>query len=840
LWRVGRVNDIDAQLRHSRLHQRLPPHGSSSTRLVYSVVEIPLFEMDQLSSDDRKIVERYPLKDTLDPLRSLLQRAESLQLSDELFQDSTRESPKEKSKTTVSRLLGALLAHPVPLKLRSRSRNQNMTLDLVIVYLRAQNGEFEFSVYRSLCLLVINEAPDVEIWSAVFNLIATVSRKTPPACVAPSFDSTPLAYSSASQQGSEQTRKLLEPLLLHEFGDCTYRNVGGFFTKYFEGKEWSDQAQKVYHELQDRYVDDRWIDFPDPPVEGAVWNWLSDIQERVLSDARGVYYTTKSTADLVGLEAKRQLDLLVKRRTCAEKSKHDWKDVLVIGEHQASTRDWKAKFFQLCRYVRDIFSAQPTRRFVHAFTLLETSMELWVFDRCGAYSSGVFNIHDQPQMLVRALVGYVMMSDEELGVDTFIIRDGETQRVKVIEDITGKEMELELELNPIVLQNAVVCRGTTCFRSKDGMHVVKLSWPSDHRPPEATHLRLARDRGVKGMAQLVGCHDIASTKVMRDGLKFPAPHRFREANIDASTSLPRFESPVLSRSFGAFQALSLEKGNPQKRKAVDQDAIHFKKSRSDSQPSKLREQYEGAHVSPVQSDHHGEEDMAIKNRLFSCLVISPAGRPLKSFCSIKELLTALGDCIRAHQSLLEEAKILHRDISENNVIITDRATFGGTGMLIDLDLATVQGERAGGRHRTGTMEFMAIEVLRGADHTYRHDLESFFYVLLWICARRSWETEYYFKLKAKPAKSVLREWYGSSFENVARSKEYRMRSRRFNAILEEFPPGFNCVQPLCRQLRHILFPLDTDGELNLSTPTDPRKLYDPIIGAFDAAIKDLM
>ncbi|EQL28238.1 hypothetical protein BDFG_09008 [Blastomyces dermatitidis ATCC 26199] len=35
------------------------------------------------------------------------------------------------------------------------------------------------------------------------------------------------------------------------------------------------------------------------------------------------------------------------------------------------------------------------------------------------------------------------------------------------------------------------------------------------------------------------------------------------------------------------------------------------------------------------------------------------------------------------------------------------------------------------------MEFMAIEVLLNIDHTYRHDLESFFHVFIWQCARRS-------------------------------------------------------------------------------------------------------
>ena len=69
-----------------------------------------------------------------------------------------------------------------------------------------------------------------------------------------------------------------------------------------------------------------------------------------------------------------------------------------------------------------------------------------------------------------------------------------------------------------------------------------------------------------------------------------------------------------------------------------------------------------------------------KNRLFSCLVISPAGRPVKEFRSVEEVLTVLCDAIKAHRSLLPTAKI-----SENNIIITDPKTANGfTGMLIDL------------------------------------------------------------------------------------------------------------------------------------------------------------
>jgi serine/threonine protein kinase len=107
-----------------------------------------------------------------------------------------------------------------------------------------------------------------------------------------------------------------------------------------------------------------------------------------------------------------------------------------------------------------------------------------------------------------------------------------------------------------------------------------------------------------------------------------------------------------------------------------------------------------------------------------------------------EFLEACRDFIKAHRSLYYDGKILHRDISENNIIVTDAGGEGDPrGMLIDLDLAKeLNSGPSGARHRTGTMEFMAIEVLEGRAHIYRHDIESFFYVFLWVIIRYGQET----------------------------------------------------------------------------------------------------
>jgi hypothetical protein len=90
-----------------------------------------------------------------------------------------------------------------------------------------------------------------------------------------------------------------------------------------------------------------------------------------------------------------------------------------------------------------------------------------------------------------------------------------------------------------------------------------------------------------------------------------------------------------------------------------------------------------------------------KDSLISCLIISFVERTIKEFRSVKKLLIALHDAIKAHQSLLDKVKILHRDISENKIIITDLETADGfSDMLIDLDLVKFNDERTTERRMT--------------------------------------------------------------------------------------------------------------------------------------------
>ncbi|QUC21793.1 uncharacterized protein UV8b_06034 [Ustilaginoidea virens] len=499
-----------------------------------------------------------------------------------------------------------------------------------------------------------------------------------------------------------------------------------------------------------------------------------------------------------------------------------YKDVFVIGEHKKSydKSRFKEDFLQLTRYIRSVFTDQPTRRYVHAFLLCASMMELWVFDRSGPYSSGTFDIHEEPDKFARALVGYATMDDATLGLDVFIERKHGHQCVN-LNDASGRETSIRLG-RPIVRQKAVVCRGTTCFETRGG-NVAKFSWVSDKRKLEVEQLKLAEERGVEGVARVVAHRRITTIAELREGLEFGEHHRFRSETVQFD-DLP-------STSSGGKRKSSSDH--------TSDGASGSKKLRSSSQRPKVSQKVTNTlskHTRP--SLYTSGEDLW-ENRIYSCLVISPAGRVISDFRSIEELLAAMRDAIKAHKSLYTVGNILHRDISSNNIIITKpEAADGFEGMLIDLDLAKERDSGpSGARHQTGTMQFMAVEVLRRVDHTYRHDLESFFYVLLWMCARQSWRNGFA-NQETPPQESRLRKWEIGRFQDIADVKRGHMTVDGLEDIMGEFPKAFAIVKPLCLKIRKILFG-DT-ARLFMGTPTgEPDQLYRPVIAAYDEVINNL-
>ncbi|KAG1856264.1 hypothetical protein C8R48DRAFT_551628, partial [Suillus tomentosus] len=116
--------------------------------------------------------------------------------------------------------------------------------------------------------------------------------------------------------------------------------------------------------------------------------------------------------------------------------------------------------------------------------------------------------------------------------------------------------------------------------------------------------------------------------------------------------------------------------------------------------------------------------------ILHCLALDIVGEKLTDFESSRQLILAVRDALIAHKEAFELAKVLHRDLSVGNVVI-----YKGQGYLIDWDLAkliNIQGPRQ--TTRTGTWQFMSAYLVehKYAIHSVKDDLESSFYVVLWM------------------------------------------------------------------------------------------------------------
>ncbi|KAI1271451.1 serine/threonine-protein kinase Sgk2 [Xylaria sp. FL0933] len=596
------------------------------------------------TEEQTKIISEHPLNNTLDR-----------------FRDKLRDNADEPLQEDVASLLSTLAGSVAAFNLPSLDGSGN----------HVRGGVLKLDQFRPLVRHVADQSSDAIIWAAVFRLINVLGPLTPPPShIAPTFTGTPVKTSS-SQLADSETVKVIEDRLFGEIKDCTFRNVEGFWDRFFKSESWREEQEEMRSRIMTAHNGKKWTEFPNTPDERPVWDWFRSLEDRFLAGAPYKLSTTQNAHQFK--ERKGQLDIFFRSAAAKAKNLLLYKDILVVGEQKKSytTSKFKDNFLQLARYVRNIFADQPTRRFVHAFLLCGSTMELWVFDRSGAYSSGPFDIHEEPDKFARAFVGYSTMDDAAMGLDTFIERNGK-HRYITVDDASGNSTRIRLD-KAMVHQKAIVCRGTTCYKTENNS-VAKFSWVPDKRKLEVDHLKLAEEKGVEGVARLVAHHRITSTAEIRCRLQFSAAHRFRGESED--------DPPLATASTSRLATASTSR-------------------LATASTSKLAT----ASTSKLATASTSKLATESTSKIYCCLVISPAGRIISQFKSLQELLESMRDVIKAYQSLFVKGNILHRNIFSNNIIITKPTTLGGfKGMLIDLDLAKITDSGlSGAKQQTGTI-----------------------------------------------------------------------------------------------------------------------------------------
>jgi len=539
--------------------------------------------------------------------------------------------------------------------------------------------------------------------------------------------------------------------LRDELNGKVFRGVDGFFAKYFEGRSWSAAVQKKLQETKSaEAVRKLAAEALDLAHFDALAEWLAAFQSLFFAaDQPSLRFRSQPLSKPASpLGASVYLETSDLQLVAGS--------TRVFGEfHHADTPVAAGDEDEILRFygrALEVFKAQSARLFLHGFRVCGTTLELWVFDRSGAYSSGKLDLAQRPDLLLQTLASYAMMGDGGAGFNTFVKRLGPGSDCYVTLD-QGNKLYLRPEL--IAAPSYLVGLGTTCYAASTSPTgepdaVVKFSWRQAAEHAEIRQLEKARERKVWGVLQLLGSQDLASIAELRSGLQFPQP---------------------------------------------------------------------------------------FANRIFSYAATAPLGRPIQKFTSVPELLEALRDLVKALRSLDVDARIIHRDIAIKNLIITSqRSADSPKGVLIDFDQALDVDNPPAVERMVGSDGFMAIGILSGKRHTYRHDLESIFYVFLWFAIGNDHEhDDAYDILDGLPKTSRLWKWCSLDFGSVGREKAVDMSPEGFSALLDEFSADFAPLRGLAKELHALLFPL-RDGRVFTGTETEQvavERLYNGMADAFN-------
>ncbi|KAH6910448.1 hypothetical protein BKA70DRAFT_1463314 [Coprinopsis sp. MPI-PUGE-AT-0042] len=142
------------------------------------------------------------------------------------------------------------------------------------------------------------------------------------------------------------------------------------------------------------------------------------------------------------------------------------------------------------------------------------------------------------------------------------------------------------------------------------------------------------------------------------------------------------------------------------------------------------------------------------------------------------------DCVRCHHAAWAEGRVLHRDLSENNLMFHLKESKNASvreveGILNDWDMASTldedgHPETTAATHRTGTIPFMSPDLLdlNPPRHYYRHNLESFVWIFLYATAHYNIH-----KKRKEPLSEALKAWNGPTMDADLGMKLMLLNSR---------------------------------------------------------------
>ncbi|KAH8091035.1 hypothetical protein BXZ70DRAFT_1011293 [Cristinia sonorae] len=436
-----------------------------------------------------------------------------------------------------------------------------------------------------------------------------------------------------------------------------------------------------------------------------------------------------------------------------------------------------AKELQVIRYINELGS-HGIRSYATGFLVVNYEISLWYIDRMGVIGTVSFNFVKEPHLLVYFIAAVTRAPTTSLGfasflkfpppgkaltAETFSTYKNVDMVAPVAHDVDGKELKnLEFSLQvsenrPIVPTYGAVGRATVVFPVK-----------------------AAKSTG----ARVAACHISQGNLV---------------AKVSWQSKWRRGEDDIIRKIYASLKAS--EKRKRMLRNITD---MRLSMTRTMGEMNLPRAKMQGL--------------CEVDERVCRVLVLREY-LPLTAVKSVKEFKKVFIDVVKGHHAVYETSDVLHRDISTGNIMFyyRDGTKFKvPTGVLGDWDLAKkieppkdlssivkdlmrsdtvaeaipssrqlkqlgieqpivrkpsgvfaatdTDSKKQAPRYRTGTGPFMALDLLlykHTPQHLYRHDLESFFWVLVWFTRMFDPDTH---------TLGVIPGWLGNNLKSIGDTK----------------------------------------------------------------------
>ncbi|EFP91159.1 FunK1 9 [Puccinia graminis f. sp. tritici CRL 75-36-700-3] len=603
-------------------------------------------------------------------------------------------------------------------------------------------------------------------------------------------------HSSAMRTGTaaglmSSSNKLSDilPVLKRELNDLMYTDVPGLVDHFIKLHTNSASLLKCHIDpaflLQplENVINQKFTERLTDTSEHFVLDWITPLLEKISSCLQSNISAPQHSRTwrslrykpIKGVDGQRKCDGAIMSKY--SKDDNHIQDILVPVELKKNKSDGQEAALCLAKYVLEVFKKQPTRSYVIGFTLCGTWMQLWQFDRSGAIGSESFNIKSTEEEFKRFLnliTLFLTSNKQVLGFDpTFVDIDGQTctpvpQKIQIR---IQHELQ-EFVIDKLISRASGICgRGTTCWEAhlsgnQGEKFLIKDSWQPREQRSEGDMLRDLTARDVPNVVRYYHHEDVHVATQIVDIKSYVRG----DINFESKSKIQIVKTPI-----------------------AQQEQNHF------------------------------------TDRVLRRLILKDVGVPIWKVDSPLRLLEALEGCITGHLALLK-AGYLHRDISINNLMINNKTTDPDRkSFVIDLDWATpypTLNDRD--LHaRIGTKAFMSINLLMGEDsHTHVDDLESFFWVLTWICIQPAVNTN---------KQTLVTEWNHLPLQTLAVNKIGYLAKPHH--LTDNFMPQYKKLKPLVQCVHNFA---EIMADPFVREEKEPTRLYCKILELLHQAQEKLI